>query len=295
VGRQRADAARRARHQVPKLDHVVGLAHDLIVWHGLRVTTVDASGVVRAVNGTPTKIAVPAASATASRCALARTGHVWCWPAETTGPAREVPKIADASAIGDSGTHACMLRPGGSVTCLFGQPSLHVDQPRTLDVGGGAELRALAVGEYGDCAIRKDGTVWCWAWDVEKILHNRDSPDVPDAPSIAPHAIGVSDAVSLAVGFDHACAARSDGSVACWGQNSHGQLGRDVAHSYVDGGHPPGAVPGISDAIAVATGVEVSCALRKTGAVACWGNARNGSAGTYRTEYIATPVAVVWP
>ena len=41
---------------------------------------------------------------------------------------------------------------------------------------------------------------------------------------------GVADAVQLAVGWDgFACALRKDGSVACWGNNYFGDLGRGAA------------------------------------------------------------------
>jgi len=36
---------------------------------------------------------------------------------------------------------------------------------------------------------------------------------------------GISNAVLVAPGFSHACAALSDGSIKCWGGNSYGQLG----------------------------------------------------------------------
>ena len=36
--------------------------------------------------------------------------------------------------------------------------------------------------------------------------------------------IGLTDAVSLSVGYRHSCVVRSGGTVACWGSNAGGQL-----------------------------------------------------------------------
>ena len=196
-----ADAARRylPPTEIPKLEHVVGLARPEAEARPYRITTVDAAGIVRELFDTSRKLAVPAAAAIATRCAVTRAGHVWCWPdthvdaggTTVVGPAREVPGITNAIAVAEGHTHACVSRAGGAVTCLFGQPGLHRDKPRTVDAGGGAHVRALGVGLRQDCVIRADRTVWCWDWDVSAIFQNAESPVVPDAPVIAPHAVGV--------------------------------------------------------------------------------------------------------
>lgn len=74
---------------------------------------------------------------------------------------------------------------------------------------------------------------------------------------------------------DHSCALRS-GKVYCWGEGDEGQLGdnRAAAIQYL-----PVQAVGIEDAIAVTTGSKHSCALRKTGAVMCWGMGYKGQIG----------------
>jgi hypothetical protein len=63
--------------------------------------------------------------------------------------------------------------------------------------------------------------------------------------------------VQVATGVTHTCGLKSDGTVACWGTDSHGQT----------------VVPaGLEDVTQVTAGAFHTCALRSNGTVACWGN-----------------------
>ena len=79
---------------------------------------------------------------------------------------------------------------------------------------------------------------------------------------------------ALALGDAHGCALVRDGSVACWGANDHGQLGRGTA-----GGAGATAAPVVDDhgvplagITAIAAGGNHTCALRGDGTVVCWGD-----------------------
>ena len=80
---------------------------------------------------------------------------------------------------------------------------------------------------------------------------------------------------ALSAGKDHTCAATPDGKVACWGSNSHGQLGD------FDGAIPDRAryTPGIADAISVGAGDQHTCAVIEGGTVRCWGRGDSGQLG----------------
>lgn len=61
-------------------------------------------------------------------------------------------------------------------------------------------------------------------------------------------------AAGLDAGNNHACAVRANGEVACWGNNSAGQIATQQFTAF-----------------AVATGDQQSCALRSNGFATCWG------------------------
>ncbi len=83
-------------------------------------------------------------------------------------------------------------------------------------------------------------------------------------------------ASGLGTGATHACAAKTDGTVWCWGSNDSGELG-----SNGDSESPtPLQVPGISTATAVAAGAAHSCALLADRTVKCWGQNVNGQVGS---------------
>ncbi len=86
---------------------------------------------------------------------------------------------------------------------------------------------------------------------------------------------GLRGAVSVAVGEGHVCAAMSDGTVRCWGDNGKGQLGIGNTTEQTQ----PQLVGGIANGVAVAAGGTHTCALRADGVVRCWGLNSDGQLG----------------
>src|SRR5262249_43782870 len=103
---------------------------------------------------------------------------------------------------------------------------------------------------------------------------------------------GISDATSVAVGQSQFCAVRRTGAVSCWGDGIDGDTEADVV-SVPGIFRTPTDGPGISDEVAVASGRFHACALRRTGAVVCWGGGLAGVLGDGGGEsFTATPVTV---
>lgn len=93
----------------------------------------------------------------------------------------------------------------------------------------------------------------------------------------------------LSLGGGHGCRANLDGTITCWGNNSHGQLGNQST----GGTLPPVLVSDINDAIGVATGTLFSCARHQTGNISCWGNnSTNQLGGAGDDANAPVPVAV---
>ena len=79
---------------------------------------------------------------------------------------------------------------------------------------------------------------------------------------VAPLATGATAFTAVSSGGFHTCGLRSDGSVACWGDNEYGQATAPAGETFT----------------AVSSGGEHTCGLRSDGSVACWGDNRSGKA-----------------
>ena len=88
-------------------------------------------------------------------------------------------------------------------------------------------------------------------------------------------------AMAIAVGGAHVCALMSDDAIKCWGDNSHGQLGRDLPPSGTDADHM--AVPEVTSDLDAPVGLLAgwmqTCALHGGGKASCWGANDKGQLG----------------
>ena len=86
----------------------------------------------------------------------------------------------------------------------------------------------------------------------------------------------------------HTCAILDDGSVACWGRNTNGELG--------DGTTIDRTAPTQTDslgigrtAVYIASGWDHTCAILDDGSVACWGDNLYGQLGDGTVSDRTTP------
>ena len=103
-------------------------------------------------------------------------------------------------------------------------------------------------------------------------------------------------ATVVSTSYEHSCALHEDGKISCWGRNTYGQLGNgqsgDDANSSADSSVPV-RVADITDATAVTTGGQHSCALHRGGTISCWGNGDEGQLGNEkRGENVVSSVPV---
>jgi len=126
------------------------------------------------------------------------------------------------------------------------------------------------------CAIRPDGTLWCWGRNTSGNVGDGTSGNVRPSPQrvgSSPHWSAVS------AGAESTCAIDSDGALWCWGLNSVGQVGRgDRVDSsvpvLVDG--PRHGTPLKQTWIEVAVGEDFACGRTADRSLYCWGNLTPG-------------------
>jgi alpha-tubulin suppressor-like RCC1 family protein len=95
---------------------------------------------------------------------------------------------------------------------------------------------------------------------------------------------GISGAVQVSAGGAYACARTATGSVACWGDNSYGQLGTgDFMATGIAGATRPAL--GVTQAVDVSASLAgaSTCAATTGGTVLCWGRDDQGGVGRAST------------
>lgn len=233
-------------------------------------------------------------------CALIdEDGSVRCWGTNARGALGNgsavatsaipvaVTGITGATAISTSGIHACAVMNDGSIRCWGtneygalgnGTSGGEARTPVTVANLGGSAV-SVAAGSLGfkTCTVLTNGSVRCWG------LRGGSQGILGDGVLGARGAIlttpvtvtGITDAVSVDVKVDTACALLSAGGVRCWGENSVGALGDGVSNQAL----APVAVTGLTGARAVAIQNFTGCAITGAGGVQCWGGNAGGSLG----------------
>ena len=93
----------------------------------------------------------------------------------------------------------------------------------------------------------------------------------------------------VSAGGNHSCAARTDGTVWCWGDDATSQLGSGTTASTT----VPVQVPDLTGMVSVAAGYAHTCALDGSGGVWCWGSDAFGELGNGTTaKAVAAPAQV---
>lgn len=191
------------------------------------------------------------------------------------------------ASISAGGGHTCVVTTAGGVKCWglnnVGQLGIEsgAESHVPVDVFGLASgIVAVAGGNIHTCALTSIGGVKCWGSNIHGELGNNSTATFSLVPvDVSGLASGV---VAIAGGAVHTCAVMATGSVKCWGDNTHGQLGNNsVAPSLV-----PVDVSTLANAKEIAVGGDPtfgrshSCALTATGDIQCWGNHGFGQLGT---------------
>ena len=157
---------------------------------------------------------------------------------------------------------------------------------------------AVSVGRAQTCVLTTGAAIWCWGRNDQGQC-GQDSPEVQvgrtrygaETAVLRPRRVllGGEDrpATALSVGTDHACALDHRGEVWCWGDGSrYGTLGLGAPTSawpiqvvtepemIFRGAHYGWIGPPLRGARDVVAGACYSCALLRSGKVACWGCSR---------------------
>ena len=217
-------------------------------------------------------------------CASAPDGALYCWGQIDAEPVKPEPQpypVPPVVEIAGGGFHACFRTQSREVYCVgrnsAGQLGTGNGQPGSDTaeiVPGLTDVTALSAGGFHTCAIRSDGSLWCWGSDD----HGQSSGNPSGQQGVPAPVAGLANLPGVAqvrAGDWHTCALLTDGTVWCWGINDQGQTGDPAAM----GDQPVQEVAGLAGIVALYAGDDHNCAVDSEGAVFCWGANSNGQLG----------------
>jgi alpha-tubulin suppressor-like RCC1 family protein len=202
--------------------------------------------------------------------------------------------ISDASSVAAAKNTTCAVVTGGVVKCFGANDAGQVGEavapsayePTPVQVPGLSGIVQVGVGDEHACALRNDGTVWCWGDESNGKLGNGVAFGTTFQPQ---RVIGLTGIAQIAVGANHACALRNDGIVFCWGANTLGQLGigkggpddKNAADQLAAVPLPVIVFGGsyLTTARSISAGASDSCVTDPHGYVFCWGDNAYGEIG----------------
>ena len=285
---------------------------DISGWGGGNGSQIDGSF----IGGTSEIVAVGQHHA----CTILQNSSIYCWGLNDNGQLGDgtctnpvsigspcsghysaprkvyLPGGLGATSIDAGQTHTCAVADDGSLYCWgrgihgeigigpgaseYGQLS-----PILVNISGGGLVTDVSLGVMTTCAILDDGSLYCWGYGPHGQIG--DGNDLTRyTPTLVSLPAGRS-AMAVDVGSNTVCAILDDGSMYCWGWNSHGQVGN--ACSPVNQCMPTNTPSNVSfpvpynasfpvgwQVIAISTGEYVSCAVINGGSLYCWGSNTNG-------------------
>jgi alpha-tubulin suppressor-like RCC1 family protein len=212
-------------------------------------------------------------------CALDNDGDAWCWGKGEKFRLGDKDKndsnVPRKTTMPNDGTKLVSLTSGQKHTCGLGtdnntycwgsneEGQMSADNStnsvrqvsRIADLSGPTKVVSTGVNATFTCAITQlsnatnDNITECWGTDNSGRYN--DPYTVP----------GITTAVDVAVGQNHACAALADGSVRCWGDNSYNQAPSSINVYTLR-----------SKALSIYAWDDYTCASLENGGYTCWGD-----------------------
>lgn len=236
----------------------------------------------------------------ATSCGIKTDGTLWCWGLNNyaqlgigkTAPQKKPRQVAPGttwSKVSTSWFNTCAIATSGGLYCWgqnirgasgVGGTSRMVARPTVI--GAGNNWLDVSTGGWHTCAVRGDGTMWCWGQNTFGQVGTTTA-----GLQTSPVQVGTAGGWrQVSTSWGHSCAVTNTGEMSCWGLNKDGQIGTGT---YDDawGPQPVGAGQVWTS---VAAGDASTCALNGAGQTWCWGGNRYGQLGTGTNVSSPAPV-----
>jgi alpha-tubulin suppressor-like RCC1 family protein len=233
-------------------------------------------------------------------CAIRSDKTMWCWGHNTSGQAgtgttdplflRPAPagNGTDWVAVSAGASFTCALDGSKQISCWgtngTGQLGDGTTTGRTSPTplsGGIADWTAVDVGNNHACALRQDGSLYCWGTNTRGQIGDGTTTN-----ATAPTLVDAGPWLSVSAGSEFTCAVKGDHTVWCWGLDSSRQLG--------DGKTTNSPLPVQDKTLAtdwatVSAGNAYACGVKLDGTRWCWGTNALGQGGDTTATALQQP------
>jgi alpha-tubulin suppressor-like RCC1 family protein len=192
---------------------------------------------------------------------------------------------SNVASVSTGATHDCIIKTDSSLWCWGENDQGGLGTGDTADSGvivetsaGGTGWAKVSAGELMTCAIKTDGTLWCWGDNSNGSLGVGDTTD-----RLNPTQVGTDTnwADISSAEYDHidtedfTCATKTNGTAWCWGENTRGQLGDGTTTQRTS----PVQVGTDTDWAVIDAGGSHTCGVKTGGTLWCWGRDAKGQLG----------------
>ena len=252
------------------------------------------------------KTATSVSSGEGHTCSILNDKTIKCWGDNSNGQLGDGTRTGSHSPIAvnlggsdlaisiSSGSyHTCALTTTRDVKCwgdnYHGQLGLgdNVDRlvPNLVTLPADTDVISISSGSFHTCAVLNNGEVYCWGFNAYGQLgdSSTNNSNIPVKSRLLENQIST----QVSSGVFHTCSLLDGGEIACWGDNTVGQLG--------DGTSTSSTIPIIADlpvdsaALSISVGQRHSCSILDDATLYCWGYNEFGQLGDGTTDNSDSP------
>lgn len=230
-------------------------------------------------------------------CHIRPNGTIWCWGLEHNGEIGNGGAASETAAspvmVTDPGPwywvsagldHTCGIKTDGSAWCWgddssgqLGNGGITGDQvsPSPVVNTNTIPWAQISAGLSSTCAIKADGSLWCWGSDTDGALGNGAGGNSTQPSAVA----STLPWTMVSVGYNTACGIKQDSTLWCWGDAYSGKLGNGTTTPNLQS---PAQI-GTDKWRYIVARNDVSCGIKTDGSLWCWGLDENGKLGNGAT------------